>query len=344
MSTSTVGKEKSLDIILLGRIAIDFNPIDYYKPLSESVTFKKYVGGSPANTAVGLARLGKKCGFFARVSDDQFGDYVTNYMEKEGIDVSAIRRCEKGEKTGLAFTEILDNANSSILMYRDNVADLALSPDDINEAYLQSAKLLLISGTALAASPSREAAIKALLLAKKHHLQIVFDIDYRPYNWKNFDEVASYYALAASMADIIMGSRREYDLMETYLGLNGNDRESATYWLSKAASIVIIKHGKEGSFAYLRNGEKYQVKPFPVTQLKAFGGGDAYSSSFLNGYLNGWPIMQSLEYASASAAKLVASHACSEDMPTIDELEDFIYESKKLIQVDIVEKMNEGMA
>ena len=62
---------KTYDMILLGRIAIDFNPVDYFQTLSQSTTFKKYVGGSPANTAVGLSRLGRKCGFFAAVSNDR---------------------------------------------------------------------------------------------------------------------------------------------------------------------------------------------------------------------------------------------------------------------------------
>lgn len=50
---------KKYDLILLGRIAVDLNPVDYYCPLNESTTFKRYLGGSPANIAVGLARLGK---------------------------------------------------------------------------------------------------------------------------------------------------------------------------------------------------------------------------------------------------------------------------------------------
>ena len=54
---------RPFDVIPLGRIAIDFNPIDYFKPWKECSTFKKYVGGSPANIAVGLSRLGKKVGF-----------------------------------------------------------------------------------------------------------------------------------------------------------------------------------------------------------------------------------------------------------------------------------------
>ena len=71
---------RPIDVIPVGRVAIDFNPTDYFKPLSESENFNKYLGGSPANIAVGLARLGRKAGFLAKVSDDQFGDFVTNYF------------------------------------------------------------------------------------------------------------------------------------------------------------------------------------------------------------------------------------------------------------------------
>ena len=105
---------RNLDLILLGRVAIDFNPLDYNRTLAESTTFRKYLGGSPANIAVGLSRLGKKCGFFARVSDDRFGDFAVDYFKKENIDTSHIHRCEHGEKLGLTFTEILRGGEQNI--------------------------------------------------------------------------------------------------------------------------------------------------------------------------------------------------------------------------------------
>lgn len=329
MEYISFNQEKPLDLILLGRIAIDLNPLDYYKTLAESATFKKYVGGSPANIAVGLSRLGKKCGFFARVSDDRFGEYVTDYFRKEGIDVSHIKRCEHGESLGLTFTEILSPDESNILMYRNGIADLSLSPEDINEDYLSQAKALLISGTALAASPSREAALKAAALAVKHGVRLIFDIDYRSYNWKNRDEIAVYYSLIAEKSDIILGSREEYDLTEQLLGLDGSDRASAAYWCSKKASVVVIKHGKEGSSAYTADGNAYSVRPFPVKALKGFGGGDGYASSFLYGIFNGLTIAECLELGSASASMLVASHGCSADMPSVDSLKAFIEKEKE---------------
>ena len=320
---------KEFDLILLGRVAVDLNPVDYYCPLNESTTFKRYLGGSPANIAVGLARLGKKCGFFARVSDDQLGTFVTDYFDNEGIDSSHIKRCRNGEKIGLTFTEIKSETESSIVMYRNEAADLKLDVEDIDEDYINKAKAILISGTALAESPSREAALKAVALAKKNGVPIIFDIDYRAYNWKNSDEIAIYYSSVAREADIILGSREEYDLTEKFIKVGMTDKESAAYWHSQNAKIVIIKHGKEGSTAYTNDGESYSIKPFPVKLLKSFGGGDGYASAFLYGIFEGWEIIDALEFGSASAAMLVASHACSQDMPTVDAVKKFIKKEKE---------------
>lgn len=319
---------KEFDLILLGRVAVDLNPVDYYCPLNESTTFKRYLGGSPANIAVGLARLGKKCGFFARVSDDQLGTFVTDYFDNEGIDTSHIKRCQNGEKIGLTFTEIKSETESSIVMYRNEAADLKLDVEDIDEDYINKAKAILISGTALAESPSREAALKAVALAKKNGVPIIFDIDYRAYNWKNSDEIAIYYSSVAREADIILGSREEYDLTEKFIKVGMTDKETAAYWHSQNAKIVIIKHGKEGSTAYTNDGESYSIKPFPVKLLKSFGGGDGYASAFLYGIFEGWEIIDALEFGSASAAMLVASHACSQDMPSVDAVKKFIADEK----------------
>ncbi len=322
-------QSKEFDMILLGRVAVDLNPVDYYCPLSESTTFKRYLGGSPANIAVGLARLGKKCGFFARVSDDELGTFVENFFKNEGIDCSHITKCKNGEKIGLTFTEIKSETESSITMYRNEAADLKLDVTDIDEEYIKKAKAILISGTALCESPSREAALKATLLAKKNNIPVIFDIDYRAYNWKSKDEIAIYYSAVAEKADIILGSREEFDLTEKFIGLDGTDKSSAEYWHKKNAKIVIIKHGKEGSTAYTNDGNSYTIKPFPVKLLKSFGGGDGYASAFLYGILEGLDIWDALELGSASAAMLVASHACSQDMPSVEAVKEFIKKEKE---------------
>ncbi len=320
-------ESREFDLILMGRVAVDFNPVDYFKTLSESQTYKKYVGGSPANIAVGLARLDKKIGFIARVSDDRLGEYVVDYFNKEGIDTSCIKKAENGEKIGLTFTEILSPDESSILMYRNMAADLALHPEDVTEEYIKRGKALLISGTALAASPSREACLKALILAKKTNTPVIFDIDYREYSWKCKDEISIYYSMVARDSDIILGSKEEYDLTQNLIAKNLSDEETAALW--EKAKIVIIKHGKKGSTAYTKDGKSYSVKPFPVKALKSFGGGDGYASAFLYSIFEGKDLAKALEFGSASASILVSSHGCSEDMPRVSEIEKFIKVKKE---------------
>ena len=329
MSYITFDASRPYDLVLLGRVAVDFNPVDYFHPLEECTTFKKYVGGSPANIAVGAARHGMKIGFFARVSDDQLGDFVVHFFEKEGIDTSRIRRCNNGEKIGLTFTEILSRDESSILMYRNCIADLQLHPDDIDEEYIKHTKALLISGTSLAASPSREAALKAVMLAKRFGTKLIFDVDYRSYSWKNMDEISIYYSMVAREADIIMGSREEFNLMEALIEPGRNDLQSAAYWHGQNAKIVIIKHGKKGSTAYTNDGKHYTVRPFPVEALKSFGGGDGYGAGFLYGLYSGWDMYDCLEFGCAQASMMVAAHSCSEEMPHADEIHAFIRASKE---------------
>jgi 5-dehydro-2-deoxygluconokinase len=321
---------RAFDIIPIGRVAIDFNPVDLHKPLEESTTFKKYLGGSPANIAVGMARLGKKVGFIGKVSDDQFGRFVTGYFAKEGIDTSNIAVAKHGESLGLTFTEILSPTESSILMYRNGVADLVLASEDVDESYIKNAKSIVISGTALAVTPSREAVLLALEYAKKHGTVVIFDLDYRRYTWKAKEELALYYSIVARSSDIILGSREEFDLMEGIIKPEGSsDKETADRWLTCGNKIVVIKHGKEGSTAYTNAGELFKIKPFPVKLLKSFGGGDAYASAFLYGILEGWDILECLEFGSGSASMLVASHSCSDAMPRVDEIREFIRKAKE---------------
>lgn len=328
-------ESRPLDLVLLGRVAIDFNPAyndqvkEEFKPLKKVHMFEMFLGGSPANITVGVTRHGLKAGFIGKVSDDQFGEYVVDYFNNIGVDTSHITKCKNGEKLGLTFTEMLSPSESSILMYRNCIADLQLHVDDIDEDYIKSAKAILISGTSLAQSPSREAAMKAVLLAKRNNTRIIFDIDYRAYNWENDDTISIYYSAVAKEADIIMGSREEFNLTEKLIKPGMTDEESAALWQSYHAKIVVIKHGMKGSTAYTCDGQKFSIKPFPVEARKGFGGGDGYGSGFLYGLYSGWEIMDCLEFGSAEASMMVRSNNCSDSLPGPDEVRAFIKEEKE---------------
>ncbi|GIQ66556.1 5-dehydro-2-deoxygluconokinase [Paenibacillus cisolokensis] len=316
---------RPLDVIGLGRLCIDLNANEIHRPMEETRTFTKYVGGSPANITIALARLGEKTGFIGRVSDDQHGRFITRYLEERGIDTSHVITDKSGSVTGLAFTEIKSPTDCSILMYRDNVADLKLEPGDIDAAYIGSAKALLVSGTALAASPSREAALKAIHVARECGTVVIFDIDYRPYTWTSREETGIYCSIAAAKSDVILGGREEFDLLDAvYETPHGDDRRTAERWLRESAGIVVVKRGGDGSTVYARDGRSWTGRTFPAQVVKTFGAGDAFAGAFIHGLLHGWDIERCQLFGSAAASIVVASHSCSDAMPTAEQIEGVI--------------------
>ncbi|MED1017181.1 5-dehydro-2-deoxygluconokinase [Bacillus atrophaeus] len=318
----TFNEDKEFDIVAIGRACIDLNAAEYNRPMEETMTFSKYVGGSPANIAIGSSKLGLRAGFIGKIPDDQHGRFIESYMRNTGIDTTQMIVDQDGHKAGLAFTEIKSPEECSILMYRDDVADLYLKPSEVSEAYIAKAKMLLVSGTALAKSPSREAVLKAVNLAKKHQVKVVFELDYRPYTWKSTEETSVYYTLIAEQSDIVIGTRDEFDMMENRIG--GSNDESVKYLFEHSADLVVIKHGVEGSYAYSKSGEVFRTKAYKTNVLKTFGAGDSYASAFIYGLVSGKDIETALKYGSASASIVVSKHSSSEAMPTVSEIEQLV--------------------
>lgn len=315
---------KKFALIALGRACLDLNAVEINRSMEETVTFKKYVGGSPANIAIGLAKLGQSVGFIGKRSNDQHGRFIQNFMEQAGVDCSQLVVDQEGHKTGLAFTEIKSPSECSILMYRADVADLYLAPTEISEDYIKSSETLLISGTALAKSPSREAAFLAVTYARRHGVKVIFELDYRPYSWASPEETAIYYSLLAQKAEVVIGTREEFDQLENIQ--NGDNQQTVTQLFNYSPQLIIIKHGVAGSFAYERNGNVTRGYAYHADVLKTFGAGDSYAAAFLYGLLQGASMERALQYASGAAALVVSRHSSSEAMPTISEIQKIIAE------------------
>jgi 5-dehydro-2-deoxygluconokinase len=316
--------DREFDLIAIGRACMDLNAVEYNRPMEETMTFKKYVGGSPANIAIGAAKLGLKSGFIGKLADDQHGRFIEQYMREAGVDTSNMVIDREGHKTGLAFTEIKSPEECSILMYREDVADLYLQPSEVSEEYIKKSKILLVSGTALSKSPSREAVLKAIKYAKQNDVKVVFELDYRPYTWGSSEEVSVYYSLVAEQANVVIGTRDEFDILENIV--EGKNETTIRYLFAYSPELIVIKHGVEGSYAYLKTGETCKGLAYLTKVLKTFGAGDSYASAFLYALINGKDIETALKYASASAAIVVSKHSSSEAMPTAAEIEALIKE------------------
>ena len=205
-----IDQSKPRDVAAFGRATIDLyaNEIG---PMEDAVTFTKYVGGSPANTAVAMSKLGLAVGYVGKVSDDQFGRFITRYLAQQGVDVSHIAVAAPGVRSGVTMGEIKPG-ECSCFMYRNDCADLHISCAQLDEAYIASHKLLLISGTSLTHSPAREAVFLAMEMAKRNGVAISFDLDYRDGTWDSPEEASVYYTLAARQADMVPVSYTHLDV------------------------------------------------------------------------------------------------------------------------------------
>ncbi len=181
MNALAVPSGRRLDCVAFGRVNMDL----YTKPghsIQDTPSFAKSLGGSPANIAAAMARLGMRVGMITRVADDPVGHVVVQFLRELGVDVSRIVFDTSGASTSVAFAETRREGSNTVL-YRNNAADLLIDPADIDADHIASTAMLVVSGTALAASPSRDAAMLAIETARKTGTLVAFDVDYRPYSW-----------------------------------------------------------------------------------------------------------------------------------------------------------------
>ena len=135
---------KALDLICMGRAAVDLYGEQVGARLEDQTSFAKYLGGSPANTGVAASRLGLKVAMLTRVGDEHNGRFVRETLAAEGVDVSHVRT-DPQRLTALVFLSITDRATFPLIFYRHDCADMAIAPEDFDERFIGSSSALLVS-------------------------------------------------------------------------------------------------------------------------------------------------------------------------------------------------------
>ena len=313
-------RDRRLDIILAGRAGIDFNTGQANRRFANVESFTKSVGGSPANIAQGVAKLGLRTGFIGKVSGDGMGDYILGVFEAAGIDISGVMVDRNGAKNCLAITEIRSPSESGSFLYRENTADLLIEPSEISEDYIRNSAAVLLSGTAFSQSPSREAMFTIIEYAKRNSTVLMLDLDFRLFGWRSREETALYYSMAAERCDVIIGNREEFNAIEfTSMPGNLDNKRSAEALLRKGVQLVVIKDGANGSCAYTSDGWVSQCGVIPTEIKKTFGSGDAYAAGLLYGLFCNSPLADSMELGSACASIVLTGISCADAMPTVDQ-------------------------
>ena len=313
-----ISKIQKNNFLLIGRAGVDIYPDPPETKTENATKYVTHLGGSSANMGVQLTKYGGSCSLLTRVSNDALGKFAINQLDSYGVKSDLVKLEDNESRISFAIVESTIVDHQSII-YRHKAADLFLNKNDIENSNLQNYECILITGTSLAAEPSRSAVLYALKLAKEKKIPVIMDIDYRPYTWESEDKAKEIYNLAGDYCSGIIGNDDEFAI------LSGNYDDGLSYAkkISRNCDLVIYKMGEKGSITFANN-EEIQRGIFPVKPLKPTGAGDAFMGSFIGAILKNYDLQKAIEIGSAAAAIVVTKVGCAPAMPDLDEVLDFM--------------------
>jgi 5-dehydro-2-deoxygluconokinase len=328
--------EPVLDLISIGRSSVDLYGQQVGGRLEDMASFSKAVGGCPTNIAIGTARLGLKSAVITRVGDEQMGRFILEQLGREGVETKGVV-VDPRRLTSLVILGVRDEKTFPLIFYRTDCADAALDESEIDEAFVASAKAVVVTGTHFAIPNAAKAQKKAIALARKHGRKVVFDVDYRPNLWGlaghaageeryiRSDSVTQHLQAILPDCDLIVGTEEELH------AAGGSEDTLAAIRAIRALSraTIVCKRGPMGCVVFpgaipasIEDGIK--GPGFPVEVYNVLGAGDAFMSGFLRGYLRDEPIETCCTWANACGAFAVSRLLCSPESPTFAELQFFL--------------------
>ncbi|SNS99058.1 bifunctional 5-dehydro-2-deoxygluconokinase/5-dehydro-2-deoxyphosphogluconate aldolase [Tropicimonas sediminicola] len=326
---------KDLDLITIGRSSVDLYGAQIGGRLEDMGSFDKYIGGSPTNIACGTARLGLKSAVITGVGDEHMGRFIREQLAREGVNTDGVKT-DPERLTALVLLGIRDQEQFPLIFYREHCADMGLTVDDIDPAFIRRARAVVATGTHLSHPQVEAATIKALEIAREAGMQTALDIDYRPNLWGvaghgegesrfvESDKVTAKLQSTLHLFDLIVGTEEEFHIA----GGSTDTLEALRAVRAVSKATLVCKRGALGAVAFegeipgsLDDG---QTGPgFPIEVFNVLGAGDGFMSGLLKGWLDGeaWPV--ALKYANACGAFAVSRHGCTPAYPSWEELQFF---------------------
>ena len=310
---------RTYDVLAMGRSSIDLYAHEIGCPITEVRSFDAYVGGCPTNVSVGTRRLGLTSALLTAVGDDQVGEFVTAFLDRERVETRFIQR-KAGHRTSAVILTIQPPDRFPLTFYRDNCADRALTIDDVARAPVGDSRVVFLTGTGLSHEPARDATFAAAATARAAGIPVVVDIDYRADQW------GSAPAFAVQMQRLLRSATMAVGTEEEIAAASGSSAAAsgAAALLGSGIEALVLKRGARGASVFRAQHPPADVAPFPIEVLNVLGAGDAFASGFLYGYLQGWPLERAARMGNACGAIVVTRHGCANFMPTLDEVSAFV--------------------
>ncbi|WP_019546548.1 5-dehydro-2-deoxygluconokinase [Streptomyces sulphureus] len=303
------------DVLTMGRVGVDVYPLQTGVGLADVTSFGKYLGGSPSNVAVAAARYGRSAAVITKTGGDPFGDFVRSALEGYGVDSRFVGTSEIAP-TPVTFCEIFPPDDFPLYAYRlPKAPDLDLVAEEQDLHAVRAARIFWMTGTGLSEEPSRSATLAALEHREKSH-PTVFDLDWREAFWSDPVQAPSRYREALRHATVTVGNLEECEVAT-------GEREpyaAAKALLDAGVELAVVKQGPAGVLAMGRDGEAVEVPPCQVEVVNGLGAGDAFGGALCHGLLSGWDTRRTMAFANAAGALVAGRLACSDAMPTEEEV------------------------
>jgi fructokinase len=312
-------------IVTIGEVVADI-----YRDESSSAVelpFTARPGGAPANVAVAAARLGEEAAFAGSVGRDLFGDFILRALEAEGVQTSAVRRCEPPTRTSLAFVEIGEDGDRSFTFYRsDPAADELISAEEISEELLSGASFLNFGSIMLIKEPARSAVHKAAHLARDLNVPTAFDVNFREHLWPSVEAAREEVDPLLDLSTIVkLGD----DEVAPLLGTESKE-DAAQQLLGRGVSLILVSLGPGGAF-YATQEFSGQVSAFEVEVVDATGAGDAFLAATLvhlsedsRGSFDEEQVREAVRRGTAAGALACTDYGAMRALPSKSELERFM--------------------
>jgi 5-dehydro-2-deoxygluconokinase len=308
-----------LDVLCMGRSSIDLYAHQIGVPITGVSSFDAYVGGCPTNVSVGTRRLGLRSALLTGLGTDQVGDFVLDFLQREGVDVSPTPRFPE-RRTSAALLTIQPPDRFPLTFYRDNCADLGLTIDHVREAPVTRSRLLFVTGTGLSEEPSRTATLYAAETARAAQTRVLVDIDYRSGLWPSEEVFGANLRALARFAHVAVGTEEE---VRAATGCDAPDA-ACRRMLALGIEAMVLKRGGHGSRVFTAAGPPVDIAPFEIDVVNVLGAGDAFASGFIYASLQGWSTAEAARLGNATGAIVVTRHGCANFMPTIPEVREFL--------------------
>jgi fructokinase len=265
-----------LGVLSFGEVIVDFFPEAQGILLRDAERFVRHTGGAPANVAVGLARLGVRAGLMTLVGADEFGTYLVQRLEAEGVDTAGVGT-HRTARTGITFVAVGPRGERSFLFYRHPSADQLIAEHDVDPALIGRARVFHYGSSTLAREPSRAATRRALALARAAGCVVSCDPNLRMHLWADPAEAAALLRECLASTDVVKISDDEL----TFICGTSDVEAGARALRQLGVGLAVITLGERGCYFDGAGAGTGWVRGLRVDVVDTTGAGDGFVAGLL---------------------------------------------------------------